>query len=82
MITVIAVIVALLVGLALGMAFGYNTATNVKVVQTTTTRHTKEFNSALRDIEMRLNALPEELIDAVREAFPQLYEGPKPWREK
>lgn len=77
MVTVILVIISLLTGLVLGMVFGYNTASTKTMVQSTTTRHTKEFNAALRDIDTRIAAMPEELLDAVREAFPQLYDGPK-----
>lgn len=77
MLTVILVIIALLLGLALGMILGFNAANTKHVVQSTTTRHTKEFNAAIRDIDNRLAAMPEELVDAVREAFPQLYDGPK-----
>lgn len=73
----IAIIVAFLIGVVLGLLFGINSANTSRVVQSTTTRHTKEFNAAMRDIDNRLAALPEELIDAVREAFPQLYDGPK-----
>lgn len=71
---------SLFIGATLGFFFGVNAANTKKVVESTTTRHTKEYNRALRDIEMRLDALPEELIDSVREAFPQLYDGPKGYR--
>lgn len=71
---------SLFIGATLGFFFGVNAANTKKVVESTTTRHTKEYNRALRDIEMRLDALPEELVDSVREAFPQLYEGPKGYR--
>jgi uncharacterized membrane-anchored protein YhcB (DUF1043 family) len=69
--------VAFCLGIALGMILGINAANTTKVVESTSTRHTREFNKAMRDIEMRLSALPEELVDAVREAFPQLYDGPQ-----
>lgn len=75
--TVILVIIALLLGVCLGMVFGINTANTTRMVESTTTRHTKEFNAAIRDVDNRLAALPEQLVDAVREAFPQLYDGPK-----
>lgn len=71
------VIVTFILGICLGMVFGINTANTTRVIENTGTRHTKEFNRALANISQRLDAMPEELIDAVREAFPQLYDGPK-----
>lgn len=73
----IAIIVSFLVGITLGMVFGINTANTSRIVQSTTTRHTVEFNKAMRDLDNRLAAMPEMLVDAVREAFPQLYDGPR-----
>lgn len=70
-------VVAFVLGIGLGLIFGINAANTTKVVESTGTRHTKDFNKALREIDTRLDALPEQIIDAVREAFPQLYNGPK-----
>lgn len=75
---IIAIIVSFLVGITLGVILGINTANTTRIVQSTTTRHNIEFNKAVRDIDNRLAALPEQLVDSVREAFPQLYDGPKP----
>lgn len=72
--------VASFLGFTLGVIFGINAANTTRIVESTSVRHTKDFNRALRDIDLRLAALPEELIDAVREAFPQLYNGPNPRR--
>lgn len=77
MLTVILSIIALLLGLILGLVLGYNAANTKQVVQSTTTRHNIEFNHAIHAIDNRLAAMPEELVNAVREAFPQLYDGPK-----
>lgn len=76
MLTLILVIIAFLLGVTLGMVFGLNAASTKRVVQSTSVRHTKDFNKALREIDDRLAAMPENLVDAVREAFPQLYKGP------
>lgn len=73
----LATLAGLFLGLILGFIFGFNAANTKQIVETTTVRHTKEYNRALREIQMQLAALPEELVDSVREAFPQLYDGPK-----